>query len=115
MIGGEQQEADGAFDNVESVLDAASLGMAKGVIMLGHVVSEQPGIEDYANWLRTSRPFLVRLRALRKPVSWAATHEVKRHLLRNPACYRAGYAGSALISSICSEWRRACWLSTASH
>ena len=53
VIGGEQQEADGGFDNVEYVLDAASLGMAKGVIMLGHVVSEQAGTEDYANWLRT--------------------------------------------------------------
>jgi hypothetical protein len=38
---------------VEYVRDAASLGMTKGVIMLGHVVSEQPGMEDFANWLRT--------------------------------------------------------------
>jgi len=53
VIGGEQQEADGAFDNVEYVMDAASLGMAKGVIMLGHVISEQPGMEDFAKWLRT--------------------------------------------------------------
>jgi putative NIF3 family GTP cyclohydrolase 1 type 2 len=53
VIGGEQQEADGAFDNVEYVMDAASLGMAKGVIMLGHVVSEEPGMEDFANWVRT--------------------------------------------------------------
>ena len=52
VIGGEQQEADGAFDNVEYVMDAASLGMAKGVIMLGHVMSEQPGMEDFANWLK---------------------------------------------------------------
>jgi putative NIF3 family GTP cyclohydrolase 1 type 2 len=55
VIGGEQQEADGAFDNAEYVRDAASLGMAKGVIMLGHVISEQPGMEDLANWMR---PFL---------------------------------------------------------
>lgn len=53
VIGGEQQEADGGFDNVEYVLDAASLGMAKGVIMLGHAISEQPGMEDYANWMKT--------------------------------------------------------------
>jgi putative NIF3 family GTP cyclohydrolase 1 type 2 len=53
VIGGEQQEADGAFDNVEYVADAASLGMAKGLIMLGHVVSEQSGMEDLATWLRT--------------------------------------------------------------
>jgi putative NIF3 family GTP cyclohydrolase 1 type 2 len=53
VIGGEQQEADGGFDNVEYVMDAASLGMAKGLIMLGHVVSEEAGMEDYGNWLRT--------------------------------------------------------------
>jgi putative NIF3 family GTP cyclohydrolase 1 type 2 len=53
VIGGEQQEADGGFDNVEYVMDAASLGIAKGIIMLGHVVSEEPGMEDFANWMRT--------------------------------------------------------------
>ncbi len=53
VIGGEQQEADGAFDNVGYVADAAALGMPKGVIMLGHVVSEQPGMEDLAKWLGT--------------------------------------------------------------
>lgn len=52
VIGGEQQEADGSFDDVEYVMDAASLGMPKGLIMLGHVVSEQPGMEDLANWMR---------------------------------------------------------------
>lgn len=56
VIGGEQQEADGGADNIEYVLDAVSLGMAKGVIMLGHVVSEQAGMEDYGNWLRTFVP-----------------------------------------------------------
>jgi hypothetical protein len=53
VIGGEQQEADGGFDNVEYALDAVSLGMPKGVIMLGHVISEQAGMEDFGNWLRT--------------------------------------------------------------
>jgi putative NIF3 family GTP cyclohydrolase 1 type 2 len=53
VIGGEQQEADGGFDDVEYVLDAVSLGMPKGLIMLGHVVSEQPGMEDLAKWMRT--------------------------------------------------------------
>ena len=55
VIGGEQQEADGAFDNVEYVADAASLGIAKGLIMLGHVVSEQAGMEDtsWRKWLGT--------------------------------------------------------------
>ena len=56
VIGGEQQEADGAFDNVEYVMDAVSLGMPKGVIMLGHVISEQAGMEDFGNWLRTFLP-----------------------------------------------------------
>jgi putative NIF3 family GTP cyclohydrolase 1 type 2 len=53
VIGGEQQEADGGFDNVEYVADAASLGMPKGLIMLGHVISEQPGMEDLAQWMET--------------------------------------------------------------
>jgi putative NIF3 family GTP cyclohydrolase 1 type 2 len=56
VIGGEQQEADGAFDNVEYVLDAVSLGMAKGVIMLGHVISEQAGMEDFGNWMKAFLP-----------------------------------------------------------
>jgi len=53
VIGGEQQEADGRFDDVEYVADAASLGMPKGLIMLGHVISEQPGMEDLAKWMQT--------------------------------------------------------------
>ena len=53
IIGGEQQEADGDFDNVEYVIDAVSLGMPKGVIMLGHVISEQAGMKDFGDWLRT--------------------------------------------------------------
>jgi putative NIF3 family GTP cyclohydrolase 1 type 2 len=53
VIGGEQQEADGGFDNAEYVADAASLGMSKGYITLGHVVSEQPGMEDLGKWLQT--------------------------------------------------------------
>jgi len=53
VIGGEQQEADGAFDDAEYVRDATALGMPKGLIMLGHVVSEEPGMEDMANWMRT--------------------------------------------------------------
>jgi putative NIF3 family GTP cyclohydrolase 1 type 2 len=53
VIGGEQQEADGGFDNVEYVMDARSLGMPKGVIMLGHVISEQAGMEDFGKWLGT--------------------------------------------------------------
>ena len=54
VIGGEQQEADGGFDDAEYAADAASLGMAKGLIMLGHVISEQPGMEDLGNGCRPS-------------------------------------------------------------
>ncbi len=53
VIGGEQQEADGCFDNVEYVMDAMSLGIPKGLIMLGHVISEQAGMEDFGKWLGT--------------------------------------------------------------
>ena len=53
VIGGEQQEVDGGFDNVQYVADAAALGMNKGLIMLGHVISEQPGMEDLGQWLGT--------------------------------------------------------------
>ena len=53
VVGGEQQEADGGFDNVAYVADAASLGIPKGLIMLGHVVSEEAGMEDLAKWLQT--------------------------------------------------------------
>ncbi|HXJ42927.1 MAG TPA: Nif3-like dinuclear metal center hexameric protein [Bryobacteraceae bacterium] len=53
VIGGESPETDGAFDNPEYVMDAATLGIAKGQIILGHVVSEEPGMEECAKWLRT--------------------------------------------------------------
>jgi len=53
VIGGEAQETDGVFDDTEYVMDAATLGIAKGQIILGHVVSEEPGMEDCAKWLRT--------------------------------------------------------------
>jgi putative NIF3 family GTP cyclohydrolase 1 type 2 len=53
FICGEQQEADGALDDVEYALDSVALGMPKGFIVLGHVMSEQPGMEDFGNWLRT--------------------------------------------------------------
>lgn len=56
VIGGEQQEADGSFDNIEYVMDAVSLGITKGVIMLGHVISEQAGMEDFGKWLQTFLP-----------------------------------------------------------
>jgi putative NIF3 family GTP cyclohydrolase 1 type 2 len=52
-IGGENPETDGAFDATEYVRDAATLGIAKGQIILGHAISEEPGMEDLAIWMRT--------------------------------------------------------------
>jgi putative NIF3 family GTP cyclohydrolase 1 type 2 len=52
VISGEQQEVDGILDSPEYVLDAASLGMAKGWIMLGHAVSEEAGMLDMAEWIK---------------------------------------------------------------
>ena len=42
LISGEQQESDGSFDSPAYVLDAATLGIPKEWIVLGHVVSEIP-------------------------------------------------------------------------
>jgi putative NIF3 family GTP cyclohydrolase 1 type 2 len=52
VIGGENPEAGGAFDDTGYLLDAAFLGRNKGQIILGHAISEEPGMEDCANWLR---------------------------------------------------------------
>jgi putative NIF3 family GTP cyclohydrolase 1 type 2 len=56
VMGGENPEAGGAFDDTEYVLDAAALGKNKGQIILGHTISEEPGMEDCANWLKTFLP-----------------------------------------------------------
>jgi putative NIF3 family GTP cyclohydrolase 1 type 2 len=56
VMGGESPETGGALDDTEYVLDAAALGRNKGQIILGHAVSEEPGMEDCANWLRTFMP-----------------------------------------------------------
>ena len=53
VICGEGIESDGAVDNTAYVRDAVSLGMIKGLIILGHVISEEPGMEDAAKWLST--------------------------------------------------------------
>lgn len=52
VISGEQQEADSNFDSPEYILDAVTLGIAKGWIMLGHVVSEEAGMLEMAEWIR---------------------------------------------------------------
>jgi hypothetical protein len=53
VISGEQQEVDGFLDSPEYVLDAASPGIPKGWIMLGHAVSEESGMLEMAQWIRS--------------------------------------------------------------
>ncbi len=52
VISGEQQETDGTLDSPEYVLDAATLGISKGWIMLGHTISEEPGMLEMAEWIK---------------------------------------------------------------
>ena len=49
-IGGEISESG---SNTEYALDAASAGRPKGMIMLGHMMSEDHGMQEVADWLRT--------------------------------------------------------------
>ena len=49
-IGGEITESG---SNTEYVLDAAAAGRLKGMIMLGHMMSEDHGMQEVADWLRT--------------------------------------------------------------
>jgi putative NIF3 family GTP cyclohydrolase 1 type 2 len=56
VISGEQQEADGGFDSPAYVLDAVTLGMTKGWIMLGHTISEEAGMLEMAQWIKTFTP-----------------------------------------------------------
>ncbi len=52
VVSGELQETDGTFDSPEYVLDANTLGIAKGWIMLGHHVSEEQGMLEMAEWIK---------------------------------------------------------------
>ena len=56
VVSGEQQEVDGVLDGPEYVLDAAALGIPKGWIMLGHAVSEESGMLEMAQWIRSFVP-----------------------------------------------------------
>jgi putative NIF3 family GTP cyclohydrolase 1 type 2 len=49
-IAGENAESGG---NVEYVLDAQALGQPKAAILLGHMMSEDWGMREAAEWLRT--------------------------------------------------------------
>jgi len=102
VIGGEQQEADGAFDNVEYVMDAVSLGMAKGVIMLGHVISEQAGMEDFGNWLRTFLPGIpIRFVPAEEPYWWEAPYSSRRAFMGSSR--EARRAGRRLPSAAAAD------------
>ena len=48
-VGGEAPEAGG---HAEYVLDAAAAGQPKGLIILGHMMSEDFGMKEVADWLR---------------------------------------------------------------
>ena len=56
VIGGEQREIEGTFDSPEYVMDAATLGIAKGWIIIGHNMSEEYGMQEMADWLRPVVP-----------------------------------------------------------
>ena len=56
VVTGESQEADGTFDNPEYVLDAAAGGLPKGWIVLGHAVSEEQGMLEMAQWIKSFTP-----------------------------------------------------------
>jgi putative NIF3 family GTP cyclohydrolase 1 type 2 len=56
VVSGELQETDGGFDSPEYVLDAVSLGIPKGWIMLGHAVSEEQGMLEMAQWIKSFTP-----------------------------------------------------------
>jgi putative NIF3 family GTP cyclohydrolase 1 type 2 len=56
VVSGEQQESDGFLDSPAYVLDATTLGIPKGWIMLGHSVSEEPGMLEMAHWIKSFTP-----------------------------------------------------------
>jgi putative NIF3 family GTP cyclohydrolase 1 type 2 len=56
VVSGELQETDGAFDSPEYVLDAVALGIRKGWIMLGHAISEEQGMLEMAQWIKSFTP-----------------------------------------------------------
>jgi putative NIF3 family GTP cyclohydrolase 1 type 2 len=56
------------WETIEYVADAAAEGKRKALILLGHIASEQPGMEDCAAWLKT---FVTEV-----PVGFVATHEL---------------------------------------
>jgi putative NIF3 family GTP cyclohydrolase 1 type 2 len=56
VVSGEQQESDGVLDSPAYVLDAMTLGIPKGWIMLGHNISEEQGMLEMAQWIKSFTP-----------------------------------------------------------
>jgi putative NIF3 family GTP cyclohydrolase 1 type 2 len=52
VMGGEISEAGNPLDTTEYCLDAAFFGQNKSQIIMGHEISEEPGMEDCAVWMR---------------------------------------------------------------
>jgi putative NIF3 family GTP cyclohydrolase 1 type 2 len=63
-VGGESPESGG---NAEYIDDAAVMGQAKGMILLGHMMSEDWGMFEVADWLRA---FISEV-----PIEWIAAGE----------------------------------------
>jgi putative NIF3 family GTP cyclohydrolase 1 type 2 len=63
-VGGEAPESGG---NAEYALDAAAVGQPKGTILLGHMLSEDFGMQEVADWLRTFLPDV--------PIDWVSAGE----------------------------------------
>lgn len=61
IVAGEVRE----WESVEYAQDTVTAGIKKGMILLGRVVSEEPGMKLCASWLRTFVPEV--------PVTWIAT------------------------------------------
>jgi putative NIF3 family GTP cyclohydrolase 1 type 2 len=53
IIVGEQPETDGAFDSAEYALDVLATTKSKGMIIIGHAMSEEDGMAECAEWLKT--------------------------------------------------------------
>ena len=56
VVSGEQQETDGFLDSPSYVLDATTLKIPKGWIMLGHNISEEQGMLEMAQWVKSFTP-----------------------------------------------------------
>jgi hypothetical protein len=47
---------DHEWETIEYVADAISAGQIDGMIVLGHIASEQAGMAEFARWLRPIVP-----------------------------------------------------------